>query len=385
MFDFPGARHRLVGVMTEPQPNGFMYSFPAVRGIQAGREYYVAMFPLELVPQLLCFEDASLPPEVRAQRKLNKSRVPQLRDYILSNPEDYVFSSLTASVDGQVHFEPYAGNGAGKALGTLTLPMDVRLLINDGQHRMAAIQAALKERPSLGKETISIVLFVDAGLKASQQMFADLNRYAVRPTKSLSVLYDHRDPLARLARDLIETVSVFDGTTETAKTSISNRSRELFTLSSIYQATKRLLNKKKGDEITEDERRLVIDFWEAVGKNMPDWKAVAEGSVSAAELRRDYVHVHGVALQAIAIAGAALIANHPKTWQKKLAKLKQVDWARDNAQLWEGRALVGGRLSKAFNNVILTANALKRVLRLSLSPSEKKVEELYERRNEASR
>lgn len=371
--------------MANPQANGFTYSFPVVRGIQAGREYYVAMFPLELVPQLLCFEDVSLPPEVRAQRKLNKSRVPQLRDYILSNPENYVFSSLTASVDGQVHFEPYAGNGTGKALGTLTLPMDVRLLINDGQHRMAAIQAALKERPSLGKEMISIVLFVDAGLKASQQMFADLNRYAVRPTKSLSVLYDHRDPLARLARDLIETVSVFDGTTETAKTSISNRSRELFTLSSIYQATKRLLNKKKGDEVTEDERRLVIDFWEAVGKNMPDWRAVREGSVSAAELRRDYVHVHGVALQAIAIAGAALIANHPKTWRKKLAKLKQVDWARDNAQLWEGRALVGGRLSKAFNNVILTANALKRVLRLSLSPSEKKVEELYERRNEASR
>jgi len=369
--------------MSGARSPGFTYSFPAIRGIQAGREYYVAMFPLELVPQLLCFEDASLPVEVRAQRKLNKSRVPQLRDYILDNPENYVFSSLTASVDGQVHFESYAGNGVEKALGTLTLPMDARLLINDGQHRMAAIHAALKKNPSLGKETISVVLFVDAGLRSSQQMFADLNRYSVRPTKSLSVLYDHRDPVAKLARDLTQKVSIFKGMTETAKTSISNRSRELFTLSSIYQATKRLLDKKQGDDVGEGERQLVIEFWKTVGKNMPDWKAAAGGRASPAELRRNYVHAHGVALQAIAIAGAALIANHPKTWHGRLAKLKQVDWTRENAQLWEGRALVGGRLSKAYNNVILTANVLKRMLGLSLSPSEKKVEKLYGRRSRA--
>ena len=64
--------------------------------------------------------------------------------------------------------------------------MGARFLINDGQHRKAAIEAALKEDQALAQETISIVFFKDDGLKRSQQMFADLNKHAVKSTTSLS-------------------------------------------------------------------------------------------------------------------------------------------------------------------------------------------------------
>lgn len=79
------------------------------------------------------------------------------------------------------------------------ITMTARFLINDGQHRRAAIDEALKECPELGDEMLSIVFFIDAGLRRSQQMFADLNRHAIRPTKSLGVLYDRRAPLSQLA------------------------------------------------------------------------------------------------------------------------------------------------------------------------------------------
>ncbi len=49
----------------------------------------------------------------------------------------------------------------------------------------------------------SVVLFMDAGFERSQQMFADLNKHAVRPTRSLGVLYDHRDPLSKRSAELI--------------------------------------------------------------------------------------------------------------------------------------------------------------------------------------
>ncbi len=45
----------------------------------------------------------------------------------------------------------------------------------------AAIEEALKVRPELGDETLSVVFLHDAGLKRSQQMFADLNRHAISP------------------------------------------------------------------------------------------------------------------------------------------------------------------------------------------------------------
>src|SRR5262249_39915186 len=156
-------------------------------------------------------DEEGIPSELKAQRTLNKGRIPQLVRYIVENPQNYVLSSLAASIDGEIVFEPFGTDHASKKLGTLHMPVEARLLINDGQHRLAAIETAIKESPSLGNDTISVVLFVDAGLERSQQMFADLNRYAVRPPKSLGILYDHRDPMSRLVWHLVGSVSVFKG------------------------------------------------------------------------------------------------------------------------------------------------------------------------------
>jgi DNA sulfur modification protein DndB len=63
--------------------------------------------------------------------------------------------------------------------------MNAKFVINDGQHRRGGIEAAPRENPDLGDETIAVVFIMDVGLKRCQQMFADLNRYAVRPSTSL--------------------------------------------------------------------------------------------------------------------------------------------------------------------------------------------------------
>ena len=180
--------------------------------------------------------------------------------------------------------------------------MGATILINDGQHRRAAIEEALRERPTLGDETISVVVFADRGLKRSQQMFADLNIHAVRPTKSIKLLYDHRDALAGLSRDVVEAVPLFRDFTCFDSTSISNRSVKLFTLSSIHQSTVELIGKSNAGKIESADKDMAVEFWKAVIANMPDWQRVGTREVSSFELRRDFIHAHGVALQAIAIA-----------------------------------------------------------------------------------
>ena len=65
------------------QDADFGYNFPAIRGIQAGREFYVTQFPLSMISKVLNFDDSDLPPEMRAQRVLNSQRVPEMADYIL--------------------------------------------------------------------------------------------------------------------------------------------------------------------------------------------------------------------------------------------------------------------------------------------------------------
>ena len=81
--------------------------------------------------------------------------------------------------------------------------MAARFLINDGQHRKAAILDALNEEPELGNETIPVVLYEDAGLSRSQQIFTDLNKHAVKTSNSIAELYDLRDDIAVITRNVV--------------------------------------------------------------------------------------------------------------------------------------------------------------------------------------
>lgn len=351
------------------------YTFAAIRGVQAGQEYYVAMCPLRQIPRIFLYDDEELPPEARAQRTLNKARVPEITQYVLENPRDYVFSSITVSIDGKARFLPFVESGLGSRVGQLVIPSSARMIVNDGQHRRAAIVEALKQNQDLGYETLSVVFFLDTGLARSQQMFADLNQHAVRPSKSLSILYDHRSPLARLVLRLVDQVPYFKGFIEFEKTTLSNRSIKLFTLSSVFQATRALLGKRTlTARITPEEEKLAVDYWTEVGNYIPEWRHLVKREVSSSALRKDFVHSHGVVLHALGIVGYTLVTEHPKYWRKRLEALKAIDWSRSNVRLWEGRAMIGGRLSKAHNNVVLTAAALKRHLKLPLRSEEERLD-----------
>ena len=314
--------------------------FEAVRGRQAGHDFYIAMCTLKAVSKIFTFKDADIPAEHRAQRTLRKSRIPRIRDYMLQNPADYTFSSITVSVDGKVLFRPTSG---GSDTGTISISQNASILINDGQHRAAAIKEAVEEDPELGRDNISVVFFEDLDLKKSQQMFADLNKHAVKPTKSLGILYDRRNDFATFVVDMTRQVDVFRNRIEMEKTSISNRSTKFFTLSGIEMATKDLLGKSKN--LSEREKKTAITFWNEVGKNIPEWGLLMDKKVTPAEIRNEYVHANTNMLEAIAIAGNKLIKKFPNNWRRKLAGLQGVDWGRTNPE-WDGKIIIRGKMTK---------------------------------------
>ena len=232
----------------------------------------------------------------------------------------------------------------------------------------------MKECPGLRDDHVPVIFFVDKGLARSQQMFADLNKHAIRPSDSLSTLYDQRDPSSELARLVAMSVEGFKGMTEMERSSLSHRSSKLFTLSSIKHANRALLRKGRREEISQEERVLAGRFWSEVTANIPDWRLAKERKVAPGELRQTCVHAHGVALSAIGTAGADLLAAQPDDWPSRLQKLATVDWSRSNQDLWEGRAMVHGRISKAKVHIQLTANLLKQHMGLRLSAEEEELE-----------
>ena len=114
------------------------------------------------------------------------------------------------------------------------------------------------------------------------------------------------------------------------------------------------------------------------GEIIPEWRQVIAGEVSPADLRPNFVHAHSVTLLAIGKAGAALIAACPDDWQTKLTAWGTLDWSRRNP-VWEGRAMLQGRMSKKHNSVQLTVNLLKTTLGLPLTEKEQELEKLLDR------
>ena len=64
------------------------YQFPAVKGCQAGKDFYICMVPLGLMSKIFVTDSSDVPAEYRAQRKLNEARIPEICGYILWSTEN---------------------------------------------------------------------------------------------------------------------------------------------------------------------------------------------------------------------------------------------------------------------------------------------------------
>lgn len=346
----------------------YCYRFPVVRGKQAGKTYYIGMVPLKSLRRLFADDDEYVLPEFRAQRRINESRIPEIKKYILENRESYVFSALAASIDGDFRFVESNQDG----LGILEVDLDAKFLINDGQHRKAAILNALEDDETLGDETISVVFYEDRGLKNSQQMFTDLNKHAVKTSNSIAELYDSRDTLAVATRTVISKIDFLNKYVDKEKDILGKYSSALFTLNTFYNANKRVLGRTECDERFE---KFLYVFWDNVSCNMLPWIELEDGEMPKKELREKYIATQAVVIQALGRVGAQLYKDEHMQIEKTLKGLRTLDWRR-GAECWKLRAIRGdGRLQTGESAQILISNIIKQEIGLELSTEEKKAED----------
>ena len=311
---------------------------PAMRGKIGSRTYYACLMPMSAVPNLFKFTDwAGFTPEDREQRVLNEKRVPELRDYINENEDDYIFASITASYKSAPVFDPAPnGNGMDGAIGVLKLKLGDELIINDGQHRCAGIAEALKENPNIGDHTISVLLFPYESKDRVQQMFSDLNRYGQKTSKSLDILYDKRDKISAATLASLEQVPVFRDLTDKDSISLKAKSTKLFTLAALYDANRELLKGREDEDILSNAEMLT-NYWSVVAQNMPDWTIVQSHHKEAGELRAEKIASHSTVLRALGGLGLELMKDD--TWRERLAGLQTIDWSKKNTD-WENICIV---------------------------------------------
>lgn len=348
-------------------------TFPVIRGIQANQVYYVAMWTYGMMKRVTIFDDSEMESFDRIQRNLNAKRIPEIKEYILANRNSYVFSALTASIDQNVAFEPMT---PGSAVGQLKVPLSSQFVINDGQHRRKAILEAMNDDPTLANETIAVVFFVNTDTKRSQQMFADLNGKGVKTGKAIDTLFDHRSHFANLGRDLVKVSPILRRTTEYEKTSLALRSKKLFTYSNIIGANMELMKGAVSTKDLGEDLMLCREFWEEVAKNFPEWKYVADETLTASEVRDNSIAPSGVAMHAIGRVGNALLTYKRQDWKGYIGKLKQIDWSRTNSD-WENRVIIRYKISKSTTSILLASAYIKRKIGLEPDANELAAESLF--------
>lgn len=341
----------------------FTYRFPAVKGKQAGREYYITMVPLKLLARLFPSEDEIVPPEHRAQRRINEARIPEIKKYILDNRDSYVFSALSASIDGKYTFSQLTEGD----VGVLEVDMESVFLINDGQHRKAAIEAAMQEDPSLEKETISIVFFGDEGLARSQQMFTDLNKHAVKTSNSLATLYDGRDEIAVATKKVIDAIPFLRRFTDKERDILGKNSSNLFTLNMIYKANQRILH---GDHCTKKDTEFLLSYWTHVADNIVEWQEVLNRTLTKKALRENYIVTLAITISAFGRLGRYFYDHRGVDMAECLNKLRKIDWLRSNP-MWTGRTIrENGKVQNSEAAISLTCAVIKQQLGIPLTKEE---------------
>jgi DNA sulfur modification protein DndB len=352
-----------------------LVSLPVLRGIQAGRQYFVAMCPLSFIVKHLPFPPDSLPPEKVIQRQINKSRIPKIADYLVKYFDDYILPPIIASIDGEVQFQGLSAESPNLQLGILHIPDSADLIINDGQHRCAAIKHAVERRPELKLETLGVVFYIDRGVKRARQMFSDLNGHPIRTNRNITTTFDSRPHLSAVTKYTIDQCEILRNRVELFASSCAVGSPRIFTISALDKAHGLLLRDLLTQDVVKDAE-VCIRFWTVLENCLPKVKEMVAGKVMAQEVKETYFYPYSIALQGLAASVNQLIKERPNTWERDLVAVGRLNWQRSNSA-WEGRAMNAGRLTTGGNHPILTRNLIKRELTLQLSDEEQRVEDAF--------
>jgi DNA sulfur modification protein DndB len=325
---------------------------PAVRGAMGNTTYYLATVPMGAAVKLFAHDrsEDSLPSEERHQRKLNPRRIPEISEYITQHP-DYIFGSVVVSIG------EYEGDLYDEETDELMLPLDAVYRVNDGQHRIAGIEEALKHEPDLRHDTLAVMVLPDEELERSQQVFSDLNRTVQKTSRTLDILYDRRTPLNRITAAVVEQVPLFQGRTDHEHANVSSRSQSFTTLAAVQAANADLLgNIPSGDDTLEKQaEELAVHFWTFITPYVKPWEDISKGDLSPQDAREKFLSSYTIALRAIASVGKQFLSGEN---QKALMAFQSINWKKDNPEwaklgvIQDGQVLSRGPARKALEDAL---------------------------------
>ena len=341
-------------LMKQQTMNDFTIQFPAIRGKQGDNKVFTTQVPFNYLVRMFKFNEEKVPAELRAQRELNPKRASAIADYILENRSNFTLPAITASVSEEMEFKSFDGFDH---LGVLFVPIDSMILVNDGQHRRAAVEEVINIDPTLASETITVTFYLDKNLSDAQQRFSDINKNQVRPATALSLLYDVRNPYNQHIVNTLAKYPQIKTRIDMESNSVGKNSDKLWSLTGFSKFMDMVTGiKDKGfNKLSEEAKESGYNNLDTTLKALealPMWSAMLNFNISAPAVRDGYVVGHTVFLHALGKVAATLIGENRSL--EELNKVATIDVSK-TASTWTDRCVVGGKMLKNAHGVNSTA------------------------------
>ena len=221
---------------------------PVIRGTIGRWRYYVGTLTFKQISERVSpsinrlYHSESL--STLLQRELTDNFV-SIKEYLIKDQERFFNALILALYNGDPQWLEVEFDGEYDSIynvGFLEIPQDVVIFPVDGQHRVAGIIEAIKEKPELEYEQIPVVFIAHDnspdGIKRTRKLFSTLNRRAKPVGENAQIALDEDDVVAIATRELIAACPLFwkKRLVNGKGKQIPNNDKEAFTsLVTLYQ------------------------------------------------------------------------------------------------------------------------------------------------------
>ena len=243
-------------------------------------------------------------------------------------------------------------------------------VINDGQHRCAAIAAAIKQNPALAEDSISVLLFPYENLPRVQQMFSDSIGLGRKPANRWDILYD-KDIMSSVTSKSVSK-SPCSRTRLTKMRVLSCRSDPI-----TCSALRRCMTPTRSYLVNEPKMPVFMNWQQRrlnIGRRSPrprllGGKVKSCGEMMAMDLRQPNTSSHAVVLRATGGIGSDLMKM--PDWQTRVLHSCQRSIGRNPIVTGKTSASSPGLSSRTLGRV-LRQKRIWAALGLTLTEPERK-------------
>ena len=357
--------------------------YSAIHGKQGKHSVYTLMMPLHVLAELFDADVGSA--FSRSQRPVNKKRASGVTNYLRDNNNNYVIPSLTATIQDfkpspalknaqlmyndadfeTTHEQINTGMPAHGESVLLHVPETSRWWFIDGQHRATGIQGLKSALGAMGMEiqdmfpndTVAVMVRLDTGLEDRQNQFSIINSNMVKPNSNLNALYSKKQRTGTIIHSKINKhFNLVD--LEFDKTSCSGKNPKRFAYKHLVDASLIMLDCKINDDIGEDDVNRLDEMWELYVQ-LSFWNDFK--IKRSQELREQTIAPHAVFISAFAQVMKKLRSDNVSFSSMYKVFNQKIDYSR-NAECWNGRCLIEGKLVKNSKTITATSDYLYSVI-----------------------